>query len=63
MMEILIIVGLVASFAGGFLCGANNPMFIKKRIAPELAVLKSKAEALPAEVKAMVDEIIRKIKD
>lgn len=63
MTEISTIVGLVAAFVGGFLCGANNPMFIKKRIAPELAVLKSKAESLPADIKAMVEEIIKKVKD
>ncbi len=62
MQEIAIIVGVAVAFVGGFLCGANNPMFIKKRIAPEIAVLKSKAESLPADVKTMVEEIIKKVK-
>ena len=62
MMELLIIVGLAAAFIGGFVCGANNPMFIKKRIAPEIAILKSKANALPADIKVMVEEIIKKVK-
>ena len=53
MTEISIIVGLVAAFVGGFLCGANNSMFIKRKIAD----LKQKLEQAEKERDRLLDMV------